>query len=453
MKLKDYKNIYFVGIGGIGMSSLARYFNNFNINIYGYDKVQSLLCEDLEREGMKIHYTDNPVEISVKREETLVVYTPAIPKKNKEFKYFSDNKFRMLKRSEVLGEITKNHFTIAVAGTHGKTTTSTLLAHILRNCGLDCTAFLGGISSNYNSNFIMGSEKSILVVEADEFDKSFLTLNPDIAIITSVDADHLDVYQNKENLMLAFTDFIDKINKGGSLFLESSISSTLVNRSDVSIQKYSVSEDANYSSTNISITNKGMRFDILYKNSTITDFHLKMGGLYNVSNAVAAISVAKKLNITDIEILKGINSFKGIQRRFETHISNDKIVYIDDYAHHPVEIMESLSAVRGMYPNRKITLVFQPHLYSRTNNFLNEFAISLSKVDELILLEIYAAREEKIYGVSSTLLLSKCNVKKKEVSSLESVVSLIGTKEIDVLLTFGAGSISTVVQSIRNQLL
>ena len=453
MQLKEYKNIYFVGIGGIGMSSIARYFNNKNVNIFGYDRVKSSLCVELENEGMKIHYTEDTNQISVQKEDTLVVYTPAIPSKNLELSYFIENNYIVMKRSEVLGKITEDHFTIAIAGTHGKTTTSTMIAHILHDSGMDCTAFLGGVSTNYNSNLIFGTEKSVVVVEADEFDRSFLTLTPDVAVITSVDADHLDIYQNKERLISAFSDFTNKIKSGGTLFLEENIDKSVVNRDDISVLKYGLSISSECKGIDISPDKNTMKFQVECNGETFDDLRLNMGGEYNVMNAVASISVANLLDVNSSKIIDGINTFKGIKRRFEIHISSDNLVFIDDYAHHPKEVTESINAVTQMYPERKITVVFQPHLYSRTKYFLNEFANSLSLADELILLDIYAAREKEIEGVSSKVLLNKCTNLKKELSALDSVVEKIIDKEIDVLLTLGAGDINTIVEPLRLRLL
>jgi len=452
MKLKEYKNIYFVGIGGIGMSSIARYFNNKNVNIFGYDRVKSSLCVELENEGMKIHYTEDTNQISVQKEDTLVIYTPAIPSENTELSYFVKNNYIVMKRSEVLGEITEDHFTIAIAGTHGKTTTSTIIAHILHDSGMDCTAFLGGVSTNYNSNLIFGTEKSVVVVEADEFDRSFLTLNPDVAVITSVDADHLDIYQNKERLISAFSDFTNKIKSGGTLFLEENIDTSIVNRDDISVLKYGLSISSDCKGTYISPDKNTMKFQVECNGNTFDDLRLNMGGVYNVLNAVASVSVANLLEIDSSKIVDGINTFMGIRRRFETHISSDKLVFIDDYAHHPKEVTESINAVKQMYPEREITVVFQPHLHSRTKDFMNEFANSLSLADELILLDIYGAREEEIEGVSSQILLNKCTSTKKELSALDSIVEKIADKEIDVLLTLGAGDISTIIEPLRLRL-
>ena len=457
MNLNQYKNMYFVGIGGIGMSALARYFNFRNVNIFGYDKNRSNLCLDLESENININYSDNidliPSEVKENKKETLVIYTPAIPKINQQLSYFKYNRYKILKRAELLAKVTEEHFTIAVAGTHGKTTTSSILAHILYNSDVDCTAFLGGICSNYNSNLMLGSTNSLVVVEADEFDRSFLTLSPDIAVITSIALDHLDIYKNKENLKIAFAEFINNIKSGGTLFLEESIDTTIIERDDISVLKYSTSTITDVSSKNIFIEDEIMHFDVLFKDEIVTDFKLKMGGEYNVSNALAAITISKKLNVSNDNIVKSINSFEGIERRFETHISNNEVVFIDDYAHHPEEVEKSILAVRNMYSDREITVIFQPHLYSRTKDFMDDFASSLSLSDKLILLEIYAAREEKIDGVSSDVLLQKCKVKDKKLSTKTEVVSLIEKNEVDVLLILGAGDIYTIVDPLKVKLL
>ncbi|MDG2059422.1 MAG: cyanophycin synthetase, partial [Flavobacteriales bacterium] len=329
---------------------------------------------------------------------------------------------------------------------------STMIAHILHDSGMDCTAFLGGVSTNYNSNLIFGTEKSVVVVEADEFDRSFLTLNPDVAVITSVDADHLDIYQNKERLISAFSDFTNKIKSGGTLFLEENIDTSIVNRDDISVLKYGLSISSDCKGTYISPDKNTMKFQVECNGNTFDDLRLNMGGVYNVLNAVASVSVANLLEIDSSKIVDGINTFMGIRRRFETHISSDNLVFIDDYAHHPKEVTESINAVKQMYPEREITVVFQPHLHSRTKDFMNEFANSLSLADELILLDIYGAREEEIEGVSSQILLNKCTSTKKELSALDSIVEKIADKEIDVLLTLGAGDISTIIEPLRLRL-
>lgn len=460
MNLEIYKNIYFVGIGGIGMSSLARYFNNRDINVSGYDKFESDLCKDLEREGIDIHYFDEVQNISnivvQNKHESLIVYTPAISSDNKEISFFRSNNFTMLKRSELLSLITEKNFTIAVAGTHGKTTTSTMISHILSNSDMNCTSFLGGISVNYNSNFISStsnSEEKIFVVEADEFDRSFLNLQPNIAIITSIDMDHTDIYKDQNSLFEAFCNFSNKIKPGGTLFLEENVDTSIFTRDDISIIKYSTELPTHCYAKDISFNFGEMCFDVVYKDIEIKNFRLKMGGNYNVNNAVAAISISKYLGLENHDIVTGMNTFLGIKRRFNIHINNRDIVFIDDYAHHPSEIEQVILSVREMFPNREITVVFQPHLYTRTRDFADDFARTLSLSDNLILLDIFEARELPITGVDANLILDKCELEDKELTKMIDAVELISNKKIDVLLTLGAGNIGDLVKPIKDLLL
>jgi len=454
MSLKEYKNIYFVGIGGIGMSALARYFNNKNVNIFGYDRVKSSLCIELENEGMKIHYTEDTNQISVQKEDTLVIYTPAIPSENTELSYFVRNNYIVMKRSEVLGKITEDHFTIAIAGTHGKTTTSTMIAHILHDSGMDCTAFLGGVSTNYNSNLIFGTEKSVVVVEADEFDRSFLTLNPDVAVITSVDADHLDIYQNKERLISAFSDFTNKIKSGGTLFLEENIDTSIVNRDDISVLKYGLSISSDCKGTYISPDKNTMKFQVECNGNTFDDLRLNMGGVYNVLNAVASVSVANLLEIDSSKIVDGINTFMGIRRRFETHISSDNLVFIDDYAHHPTEIKVVLDGVNSVYKDYEKICVFQPHRVSRLKDLKKEFTHAFKDANKVILLPIYTAGEKIKLGFSY-LSFAKEIIKNSKVKlflvddkfQLAKYIknNIYGKK---IVIGMGAGTISTWMREL-----
>tara|TARA_B100000902_G_scaffold399820_1_gene472760 strand:- start:3365 stop:4735 length:1371 start_codon:yes stop_codon:yes gene_type:complete len=450
MNLSEYKNIYFIGIGGIGMSALARYFNKKDINIFGYDKVKNRICEDLENEGVNIHYLEEE-EISLDVYDTLVVYTPAIPEDHIELDFFRKNNYIILKRSELLGIISKNHFTIAVSGTHGKTTTSTILTHLLKESNLDCTSFVGGVSKNYNSNVLIGTEDSIMIVEADEYDRSFLHLNPDIAIITSIDADHLDIYKNKYNLELAFSEFTQKIKSGGSLYIEANIDSTFIKRKDISLYTYSINIESDFSAKNISKSGNTMKFDFSCSDENIQNLNLNMGGDFNVLNSVAAISVAKKMGCSNTSISKSLSTFKGINRRFDIHINNERYIYIDDYAHHPEEVKLSICAVKKMYPKRNLTVVFQPHLYSRTIDFLDDFAKALSIADQLILTEIYAAREKDCLEINSSMLLQKCSLKKKFLCSLKEVPDFLFERDLDIVMTLGAGDISTIVEIIKKR--
>ena len=451
MEFNRYNNMYFIGIGGIGMSALARYFNN-KMNIFGYDRVKSSLCIQLEGEGMQIHYKEDVNQISVKKEDTLIVYTPAISSNHLELSYFLTHNYIVMKRSEVLGKITEDHFTIAVAGTHGKTTTSTMIAHLLSSSNKNCTAFLGGISKNYNSNFIQNGDSDVIVVEADEYDYSFLTLYPDVAIITSLDLDHLDIYGNEQNIISSFQSFSHNIKSGGTLILEGNIDTSLFVKDDISVIRYSTNLDVMNIAENINHESGSVKFDISLNNCKIDGFHMNMPGEYNVSNALASLSVSQLLGLSNQQLRSGILSFLGIERRFDILESNLDVVYIDDYAHHPVEIFSVLSAVRKVYPNRHMTVVFQPHLYSRTNDLIEDFAESLSLADDLILLDIYAAREENIYDVTSNDLLKICRNKVKTLSNMDSVLDLISNKDLDVIITLGAGNISDIVSKIKDNI-
>ena len=465
MNLDLYKYTYFVGIGGIGMSALARYFNANKKIVMGYDAQQTTLCNALVDEGIEIHYQDNianiPQEIiTADYNELLIVYTPAIPDNNQELSYFEKNGYKIHKRAEVLGIISQKLYTIAVGGTHGKTTTCTMLAHILQEAGKQSTAFLGGISKNFNSNLLLANKGNILIVEADEYDRSFLHLNPDVAIITSIDKDHLDIYENYSKLEEAFIQFTQQIKKNGLLLVESDIDVAFEIPNNGDLWTYSNYKRADYYADNIKGINGKMIFDMVvldlmsgmaYENKR-NNLELNMAGKHNVNNAIAAATIACYLGLSCEEITSGLKSFKGIKRRFEQHICTDKLVYIDDYAHHPQEINATVIAVKEMYPNRKITLIFQPHLYSRTQNLSAEFATALSSVDELIILDIYPAREDKIEGVDAKMLAELCRNELKETCSKLELLSVLKTKELDVLLTMGAGDISTLVDPIKYML-
>ena len=456
--LKKYKYIYLIGIGGIGMSALARYFNFHKKTVFGHDSNKSELCKELELEGISINYIDSietiSSQIQLNIDQSLIIYTPAISFDQNQMSYFMENNFFIMKRSEVLGLITNDCFTIAVAGTHGKTTTSSMIAHILTYSGQDCTAFLGGISSNYNSNLLVSSESNIMVVEADEFDRSFLSLNPDIAIITSIDNDHTDIYKNDQILLEAFFDFSQRIKKGGKLVLEQNIDRFIVNRDDISILKYATESNAGYQcgAINVRCVEERMIFDADYNGSKITDLELKMLGKYNISNAIASILVAKELGIKNSSILSSIKTFSGVKRRCEIILNTKDVLFIDDYAHHPAEIKQIIIAVKESFPDRKITVIFQPHLYSRTRDLIQDFADSLSICDELILLDIFGSREKNVHDIHANQLLDICEIEKKEMSDLSIIVDLVKTKDIDILLSLGAGDISTVVDSIKEVL-
>lgn len=443
MNVLDKTYYFFIGAGGIGMSALARYFKSLEKIVMGYDKMPTELTFEMEKEGIDIHFEDHIDKIPgfLTPENTLVIYTPAVPKNNLEYQYFLQNGFTILKRSEVLGEITKNTYGIAVAGTHGKTTTSSILGHILKVADLNSTAFLGGVVQNYDSNIILnGSE--ITVSEADEFDRSFLKLSPEIAIITSVDADHLDIYGSKEDFENAFLEFSQKVTE--KLFV----------RKGLPIQNaatYGVESGADFDAVNIRIENGDYHFDVKTLNETYENFILKLPGKHNVENAVAAIAVSIYLKIPLHKIKFALENFAGVKRRFNRWDYDDKI-YIDDYAHHPTELNAVIQSVKEMFPGKKVLGVFQPHLFSRTRDFMDGFAESLSRFDELVLLEIYPAREEPIEGINSKNLLDKVRLANKETSLLSEALDKIKTKDFDILVTAGAGNIDTLVKPINEWL-
>jgi UDP-N-acetylmuramate--alanine ligase len=465
MNLDLYKHIYLIGVGGIGMSALARYFNAKEKTVCGYDKVKSDLCIELENEGVNIHYTDDvndiPKSISTASySDILVIYTPAVSSENKVLSFFTEKGFKIYKRAEVLGMISKQSFTIAVAGTHGKTTTSTMLAHILQKAGKETTAFLGGISRNYKTNLLLADKGNILIVEADEYDRSFLQLYTDIAIITSVDADHLDIYENEADLHQAFIQFASQIKQKGLLLVEESIDIDFPVPEGGAKLSYSAEKKADYFAENVKVKDGKMQFDLIaldimpgmsYEKKQ-EDLELSLPGVHNVSNSVAASAVACYLGLSCDNISEGLSTFKGINRRFDKHIDTDKIVFIDDYAHHPQEVSATIDATKQLYPKRDLTVVFQPHLYSRTQDFATEFAASLVKADDLVLLDIYPARELSIAGVDSEMLLDLCSNSKKEVCSKQELLAVLGNKELDVLLTLGAGDIGTLVEPIKHML-
>ena len=465
MNLDLYKHIYLIGVGGIGMSALARYFNSKGKMVCGYDKIKSELCIELETEGINIHYSDDVHEIPepIKNagfNDILVIYTPAISSENKVLSFFTNKGFKVYKRAEVLGMISKQSFTIAVAGTHGKTTTSTILAHILKQAGKDSTAFLGGISRNYNTNLLLADKGNILIVEADEYDRSFLQLHADIAIITSVDADHLDVYENKEDLEKAFVQFATQIKQKGLLLVEESVSIDFPAPEDGAKLTYSATKNADYYAENIKVKDGKMNFDLkaldimpgMSYEQKQEGLEFILPGIHNVSNSIAASAVSCYLGLGCKDIARGLTTFKGIKRRFDVHLSTSKVAYVDDYAHHPEEVSATIGAAIQLFPKRDLTIVFQPHLFSRTQDFANEFASSLVGANDLILLDIYPAREKPITGVDSQMLLDLCTNPIKEVCKKEELLAVLKNKELDVLLTLGAGDIGTLVEPIKHLL-
>lgn len=454
--MSQYDTVYFLGIGGIGMSALARWFNKQGMFVAGYDRTPTPLTNELEKEGIKIHFDDDVALIParVDNEKTLFVYTPAIPKDHKEYNYLKGKGYAILKRSEVLGLITKSHKTIAVAGTHGKTTTSSLITHILKVAGVNMVAFLGGVTTNYVSNLISegeANENTIVVAEADEFDRSFLKLFPDIAVITSVDPDHLDIYGNHQEVIKSFTDFTRQINKGGLLVKHESIRAIDNELDGVEVNTYGMSRGQFFASR---ITTEGgfFEFNLVGYASEIEKIKLGVPGFHNMENAIAATIVAKHLGVDDASIKKALGSYTGVKRRFEFIIKRDDLVYIDDYAHHPTEITAFLSSLRAMYPGKKITAVFQPHLYSRTRDFAEGFSKSLSIADEVLLMDIYPARELPIPGVSSDMLFDAITSTVKVRCTKNDVVQRVEDMDVEVIATIGAGDIDTCVGPLKELL-
>ncbi len=454
MILDKVHSVYFVGIGGIGMSALARYFKEMGKEVYGYDRVKSTLTTRLESEGMEIVYTDNPDSISadfLQRpiHDTLVVYTPAIPATHPGLGYLRQHGYQVLKRSEVLSEIIRNQKTIAIAGTHGKTTTSAMVAHMLSNAGLKCNAFLGGIALNFDSNVILNPDAEYAVVEADEYDRSFLRLNPYLAVITSVDADHLDIYDNATAMHDAFSEFANKVSEEGAVFVQSGISLS-AKAPQIS---YSLDDkESDLHATNLTIENGMYVFDVVYHSENLGRIRSPYPGHHNVENAIAAIGIALKLGVAWDKIADGVESFAGVKRRFEYHINREERVYIDDYAHHPTEISACVGSVKELYPNSRITGVFQPHLFSRTRDFGDEFAQSLEALNELVLMEIYPAREEPIPGIDSEWLLNKVRMVNKKLVDRENLVDEILRLDPEVLLTMGAGDIDKMIEPLKSAL-
>ncbi|MFV8354841.1 UDP-N-acetylmuramate--L-alanine ligase [Flavobacterium sp. XS1P32] len=442
MNLNQIHNVYFIGIGGIGMSNLARYFKNLGKNVSGYDKTPSVLTNELIESGISIHFEDdiNAIPKDFYLENTLVIITPAVPKTHSEWNYFLERDFQVKKRAEVLGIITKDTFCFAVAGTHGKTTTSGILGHILQESGADVTAFIGGIVENYNSNLI-GSGKTMTVVEADEFDRSFLHLHPNIACITSMDADHLDIYGTSEAIEESFVEFASKIEDKSNLFITKELPLEGVT--------CSVNEDAVFKAFNVRIGNGSYVFDVQTPTEIIQDLHFGLPGRHNLMNALMAIAMAKLFGTPTDAIAKAIASFKGIKRRFSYQIKTDVKVYIDDYAHHPTEINAVHQAVRELYPNQKVLAIFQPHLFSRTRDFADDFAKSLSAFDEIILLDIYPARELPMEGINSQWLMDKMINTNKKLVAKNDLIARILESDATIIVTIGAGDIGELVPSIK----
>ena len=453
--LANIKSVYLIGIGGIGMSALARFFAQRGLVVAGYDRTPSALTESLQGEGIAVSFKDGMQEVPsafTKKEETLVIYTPAIPAAHQQLNHFRDNGFLLKKRAEVLGMLSEGHRTLAVAGTHGKTTTSSILAHLLRSSSLDCNAFLGGISADYGTNFLSSTTSDLLVAEADEYDRSFLRLSPSLAIITSVDADHLDIYGTADEMVLSFKAFAAKVEQDGYLIHRVGLPFT---DADTRAKRltYAIDDAADFRAVNVRVEQGKFTFDLHLPQGVVwKNLALGIPGRHNVENAVAAIAIAHSVGATEAEIRPALSAFKGVQRRFEVHVNTPTAVYVDDYAHHPAELDACISAARELFPKRRLTGIFQPHLFSRTRDHLEGFAKSLSQLDEVLLMEIYPARELPIEGVTSSALLRLITAEKKTLVQKEEVIPYLQRHRPDVLLTLGAGDIDRLVGPIAELL-
>jgi UDP-N-acetylmuramate--alanine ligase len=448
-RLESFKNIYFLGIGGIGMSALARYFRLMGFIVKGYDKTPSPLTDTLINEGIEIHFEDldcNVKDLVGGLTDTLVIITPAVPKMMGELVFLQEQGYTMLKRSEVLGLITQNSKGLCVAGTHGKTTTSTMLAYLLMSTDLKCNAFLGGISTNYNTNFLPSDSSEYTVIEADEFDRSFLKLSPFASIITSTDPDHLDIYGDAKTFLEGFQLYADLVEESGLVILKKGLNLT----SKAKVWSYAIDEEADFSAKNVRVENGFQWMDVHFFDQVWINVKLGLPGIHNAENALACIAMCHFLGLTESEIRNGLETFSGVKRRFEFHVRKENVVYIDDYAHHPTEIAALVSSVRMLYPSKKITAIFQPHLFSRTNDFMNDFAKELSKVDELLLLPIYPARELPMPGVTSDLLKSKLTLSNSFLVSKEDVLERVKNIQEGVVVTIGAGDIDRLIGPITS---
>ncbi|MFD2597571.1 UDP-N-acetylmuramate--L-alanine ligase [Sphingobacterium corticis] len=445
MHIDQIKTVYLLGIGGIGMSGLARYFHRLGCAVSGYDKTETELTQALVSEGIEVIYQDDvnalPVSLAAPKDDVLIIFTPAVPVDLKLKNTLIERGFTLYKRSQVLGFISSSRFTIGVAGTHGKTTTSTMIAHVLKDSGYDCSAFLGGISTNYQSNVLFGDNNTV-VVEADEFDRSFLTLHPNIAIVTSADADHLDIYGDAAHLVESFELYLDRVVEGGTRIVKTG----LPFQGDLS---YAMQPGADAYATNVHVKDGDFYFDYQSESLQLTDIRLGIPGLHNIENAVSAITVAHLLGISGDKIVAALASFKGVKRRFEYVVKQSNAVYIDDYAHHPEELRAFLTSMRKLYPNKKLTVIFQPHLFTRTRDFVDGFAEVLAMADELLLMEIYPAREKPIEGVDSSWLLNKIDLVDKRIVSPEEVLKVVESEKPELIVTVGAGDIDRLVKPLK----
>jgi UDP-N-acetylmuramate--alanine ligase len=460
MDFRNIETVYFLGIGGIGMSALARYFKSQGKFVMGYDRTSTALTTELQMEGIDVHFDDNSMEIPHivrlgDKSKILVVYTPAIPKDSRELNWLNDNGYTIMKRSQVLGLITEHTKTIAIAGTHGKTTTSSLVAHILMDSGIGCNAFLGGITSNYNSNLLLSPTSEWTVVEADEYDRSFLTLSPTISAITSMDADHLDIYGSLDYMHESFNLFARKLSNDGTLYFKKGLP-VLTEGAAFEWKEYSIEKDAEFKAENIRIENGNYYFDLviaesnaLHKyNGELKNMELGLPGRHNVENAIVACAIALQVGVTPTQLRTALANFRGVKRRFEYRLKRSDLIIIDDYAHHPEELRACISSVKELYPTAKITGVFQPHLFSRTRDFADEFAVSLGLLDEIILLPIYPAREQPMPGIDSQMLLDKISKSSKILVEKSELLAELKRNEREVIVLLGAGDIDALVPQV-----
>jgi UDP-N-acetylmuramate--alanine ligase len=458
MNILDYKLYYFLGAGGIGMSALVRYFNHYGKTVYGYDKTETDLTRQLQDEGAQLHFDEDKALVKklfslYSKEDILVIYTPAVPKDHAEFVYLQNEGYNMQKRAWVLGEITKQFRTIAIAGTHGKTTTTTLTTHILKTAGINCFAFLGGISQNYKTNLLLGDandKDAYVVVEADEYDRSFLTLHPYITVITSVDADHLDIYGDLNAMHQTYTQFASQVQKEGFLIVKKNVDNDLRLKDKRLV--YSLNLDTEYSANSIEIIDGEFCYNINSPIEPVSHVAIGLPGLHNVENSIAAVAVAQQLGIKGDVINKALRSFKGVKRRFDYRVKSKSVVYIDDYAHHPEELRAAITAAKQLYPDKKVTGIFQPHLFTRTRDFADGFAESLDLLDVCVLLDIYPAREKPIEGINSQMLLDKMKSKEKFLVKKENVLEFLKTHPPQVVMTLGAGDIDSLIEPIEKLL-
>lgn len=448
MELSSIHNVYLIGIGGIGMSALARYFADRGCYVTGYDSTPSPITERLQQNGIVIHFEEDLERVD--HQADLVIYTPAVPPHHRELAYFSENGYNVMKRAEVLGAITEQMTTVAVAGSHGKTTVSAMISHLLKETGVDCNAFIGGIMTNYDSNYLKGQD-DVAVVEADEYDWSFLRLNADVAVVTAVDTDHLDVYGTREQVEAAFKQFLDNLKADGIAIVQAS--TKLADKRQANYYSYATDgHHFDYNIANLDIHEGEYVFDVKTPGGLIEKATLRIGGRHNVENALAAFAVADKMGVEGKSAREAIKTFQGVKRRFEYRLKRSDIVYIDDYAHHPEEIKVLLESVRELHPGKSMTVVFQPHLYSRTRDLADELAKELSRCAELILLPIYPAREQPIKGVTSQLIVDKSKVMKKSLMTGDELLDYVEQNEFDIFLTVGAGDIDRLVEPIEKAL-